>query len=90
MISFSLTEDQILAGAAAARFAVEEARPAARAAEEAGEFPEMLVRRAWDLGLAQTAAAAASIDQPTVLNALILEEIAYGDAATAARLCRRL
>jgi alkylation response protein AidB-like acyl-CoA dehydrogenase len=83
MISFALTEDQTLARAATAQFAAEEARPAARAAEEAGSFPEPLLRRAWDLGLTQTAAAAEPVEQATVLNALVLEEIAYGDAALA-------
>ena len=38
MISFALTEDQTLAQAAAAQFAADEARPAARAAEESKNF----------------------------------------------------
>ena len=57
MISFALTEEQTLARAAAAQFAADEVRPAAREAEENGAFAEPLLRRAWDLGLAQTAAA---------------------------------
>ena len=90
MISFALTEDQVLAQTAAAQFAANEARPAARAAEEVGEFPETLLRRAWELGLAQTAAAGEPMDQPTVLNALALQEIAYGDAALALALAGAL
>lgn len=83
MISFALTEEQTLARAAAAKFAAAEARPAARAAEENAEFPESLLRSAWALGLAQAAAGGEAVDQPTALNALALEEIAYGDAALA-------
>jgi alkylation response protein AidB-like acyl-CoA dehydrogenase len=83
MISFALTEDQILARAASAQFAAGEARPAARPAEENGAFPDELLRRAWGLGLTQAAASAEIMEQPTVLNALALEEIAYGDAALA-------
>ena len=83
MISFALTEEQTLARTAAAQFAADEVRPAAREAEERGAFAEPLLRRAWDLGLTQTAAAVDAVEQPTVLNALALEEIAYGDAALA-------
>jgi acyl-CoA dehydrogenase len=90
MISFALTEDQTLAQAAAAQFAADEARPAARAAEEKQDFPEMLLRRAWELGLAQTAASGEPMDQPTVLNALALEEVGYGDAAVAMALAGAL
>jgi alkylation response protein AidB-like acyl-CoA dehydrogenase len=75
-----------LAQNAARGFASGEARPAARAAEENGAFPEALLRRAWDLGLSQAAASGEPIEQPTVLNALVLEEIAYGDAALAVAL----
>src|SRR5271166_1433415 len=90
MISFALTEDQTLAQAAARGFASGEARPAARAAEENGAFPEALLRRAWDLGLSQAAASGEPIEQPSVLNALVLEEIAYGDAALAVALAGAL
>ena len=90
MISFALTEDQTLAQAAARQFACREARPAARAAEESGAFPEALLHRAWELGLAQTAASGEPIEQPAVLNALALEEIAYGDAALAIALAGAL
>jgi alkylation response protein AidB-like acyl-CoA dehydrogenase len=90
MISFALTEEQTLVQAAAKQFAADEARPAARAADEAGEFPEMLLRRAWDLGLAKTAADAEPMDQPSVLNAVALGEIAHGDAALAVALAGAL
>ena len=90
MISFALTEEQTLVQAAARQFAADEARPAARAADEAGEFPETLLRRAWELGLAKSAAAAEPMDQPAVLNAVALDEIAHGDAALAVALAGAL
>ncbi len=90
MISFALTEDQILAQASARGFASGEARPAARAAEEKGAFPEALLRGAWDLGLSQAAASGELIEQPAVLNALVLEEIGCGDAALAVALAGAL
>jgi alkylation response protein AidB-like acyl-CoA dehydrogenase len=90
MISFALTEEQALVQAAARQFAADEARPAARASDEAGEFPETLLRRAWELGLAKSAAAAEPMDQPAVLNTLALDEIAHGDAALAVALAGAL
>ncbi len=90
MISFALTEDQNIARAAAADFAADVARPASRGAEESGGFPEALLERAWALGLVQTAAGEDTPEQPSVLNALVLEEIAHGDAALAVALAAPL
>ena len=90
MISFALTEDQIIAQRAAADFAQREARPAARPADEAAAFPASLLARAWALGLVQTAANPEATEQPSVLNALVIEEVAYGDAALAAALAAPL
>ena len=90
MISFAPTEDQTLAARAAAGFAQGHARPAARQADEASAFPAPLLERAWELGLVQTAAGDDAPDQPTVLNALVIEEIANGDAALAAALAAPL
>jgi alkylation response protein AidB-like acyl-CoA dehydrogenase len=83
MISFALTEDQNIAQAAAADFAAKFARPAARAADESSALQDSLLTRAWALGLVQSAASAETPEQPSVLNALVLEEIAHGDAALA-------
>ncbi len=90
MISFAFTEDQIIAGRAAATFAEAHAKPAARAADEASAFPATLIERAWELGLVQTAAAGEASEQPNVLNAVMIGEIAYGDAALAATLAAPL
>jgi alkylation response protein AidB-like acyl-CoA dehydrogenase len=86
MISFDFTEDQRIAQEAAHQFAREEAGPAARAAEESAEFSNELLNRIWQLGIVQTAATGMSLEQPTVLNTLVLEEIAHGDAALAVAL----
>jgi alkylation response protein AidB-like acyl-CoA dehydrogenase len=90
VISFALTEDQNIARAAAADFAINVARPASRAADESAGFPDGLLERAWALGLVQTAAGEEAPEQPSVLNALVLEEIAHGDAALAIALAAPL
>lgn len=90
MISFALTEDQCIAQRAAAHFAQTHARPAARLADEASAFPDSLLKRAWALGLVQSAAGEEAPEQPSVLNAIAIEEIAYGDAALAAALAAPL
>lgn len=90
MISFALTEDQTIAQHAAAALAQAHARPAARAADEASAFPASLIERAWALGLVQTAASGDAPEQPSVLNAIVIEEVAYGDATLAAALAAPL
>jgi len=92
MISFELTEEQEIARAAAADLARSVLAPAARAADEAALFSPEVLSAAWQLGLVQTVATPdfAAIEQPTVLNALLLEELACGDAATAAAIAAPL
>ena len=86
MISFALSEDQEIARRTAAEFARCELFPEARSADEAGALPDAVLSKAWRLGLVQTIAANEPIEQPTVLNALLLEELAFGDSAVAAAL----
>jgi alkylation response protein AidB-like acyl-CoA dehydrogenase len=74
MISFALTQEQEIA----------------RAADEAGAFPDDLIDALWSLGLVQAVAGSDAPEQPTVLNALVLEELAYGDAALALALAAPL
>ena len=85
MISFAPTEEQEIARATAADFARSVLSATARAADEAAALPSTLLATAWALGLVQTIADAGpgSLEQPTVLNALMLEELARGDAAAA-------
>jgi alkylation response protein AidB-like acyl-CoA dehydrogenase len=49
-----------------------------------------LLEAVWRLGLVQTVAAGDLPEQPTVLNALVLEELAHGDAALAMALAAPL
>ena len=85
MISFALTEDQEIARAMATDFAGSVVAPAARAADEAAALPTPLISAVWALGIVQAIAGAelGSLEQPTVLNTLLLEELARGDAAAA-------
>lgn len=82
MISFELSEEQDIARAAAASLARSSLGPAARATDEAAQIQPAILDAIWSLGIVQTAAEPA-IQQPTVLNALVLEEFAAGDAAMA-------
>lgn len=85
MISFELTEEQEIARAAAATLAQAVLAPAARAADEAAGFSPATLATTWQLGVVQAIATdLAALEQPTVLNALVLEELAFGDAAVAA------
>jgi alkylation response protein AidB-like acyl-CoA dehydrogenase len=85
MISFALTEQQEIACSVVADFALSVLAPAARAADETGALPASLMSAVWELGLAQAVAdtEAGPSEQPTVQNALLLEELARGDAAVA-------
>ena len=50
----------------------------------------MRLRRAWQQGLGQTAASGELVDQSTVLNALAIEEVGYGNSAVAMTLAGAL
>jgi alkylation response protein AidB-like acyl-CoA dehydrogenase len=86
VISFELSEEQEIARAAAAGLARSTLAPAARAADEAAQIPSSILNDTWALGIVQAVADPAfrTMEQPTVLNALVLEELAAGDATVAA------
>jgi alkylation response protein AidB-like acyl-CoA dehydrogenase len=86
VISFELSEEQEIARAAAASLARSMLAPAARAADEAAQISLSACNDAWALGVVQAIADPAfrTMEQPTVLNALVLEELAAGDATVAA------
>jgi alkylation response protein AidB-like acyl-CoA dehydrogenase len=85
MISFAPSEEQEIACAQVADFARAVLAPAARAADEAAYLPPAIQFATWALGLVQNIAdaEAGTSEQPTVLNALLLEQLARGDAAVA-------
>lgn len=82
MYSFDPTEEQQMLVDAVKKFAANDLRPAAHAAEESCELPQKLVNRGWELGLLQ-----ASIpesyggfgERSAVTGVLALEEMAFGD-----------
>lgn len=92
MISFALSEEQEIACSAVREFARTELAPAARAIDEAGALSATALHSVWRLGIVQTVADGAELlpEQPTVLNTLLLEELAYGDAAIAVALAAPL
>jgi alkylation response protein AidB-like acyl-CoA dehydrogenase len=87
MISFGPTEEQELVRDTLREFAAQVVRPAARAADEASELPPGFLQQAWELGLTATqlpsAVGGGGEPRSPVTNALVLEELARGDAALA-------
>jgi alkylation response protein AidB-like acyl-CoA dehydrogenase len=87
VISFGPTEEQDLVVEAVRSFATEVLRPAARAADETETLPEDVLQQAWELGFAATqipdAYGGAGEARSPVTSALVLESLAYGDAALA-------
>ena len=84
MYSFEPTEEQQMLVEAVGKYAVNDLRATARAAEESGELPKKLVSKGWELGLLQ-----ASIpetyggfgERSAVTGVLAVEEMAFGDLA---------
>jgi alkylation response protein AidB-like acyl-CoA dehydrogenase len=87
MISFEPSEEQQLVRDTVASFAQEQIRPAARAADEAGEIPESLVQQAWELGLVQNAIPEAyggyGDQRLAITSALVCEELGWADLSIA-------
>jgi len=54
MVDFSLNEDQQLLKASAREFARDVIRPVSAAHDHSGEFPEAVLKKAWNLGLMNT------------------------------------
>ncbi len=84
MYSFEPTHEQHLLVEAVGRYASNDLRAAAHAAEEAGEISKKLVGKGWELGLLQ--ASVPEIyggfgERSAVTGVLALEEMAYGDLA---------
>ncbi len=87
MISFGPTEEQELVRDTLREFATSEFREAARACDEAGEVPNELLDKAWELGLVSgaipTEYGGDGTARSPVTNAIILEELGYGCVAFA-------
>lgn len=87
MISFSLTEEQSSARDAMQGFAAAALRPMAREYDETSAAPDDFFQQAWELGLTATqlpeSAGGYGAERSPVTNAIVLEELAYGDATLA-------
>ncbi len=87
MISFKLTDEQEVVREAMHDFAEQAIRPVARDADEASAVPEELLAQTWELGLVSTQlpeeVGGAGEARSPVTNAILLEELAWGDAALA-------
>lgn len=87
MISFGMSEDQQLVRDSMREFAADAIRPLGRECDEASSIPGDFLQTVWDLGLTSTQIPAAygggGEDRSPVTNAILLEELAHGDAALA-------
>jgi len=87
VISFGPTEEQEVAREAMREFAASAMRPIARSSDEASAVPGEFLEQAWQLGLTSTqipeAYGGGGERRSPLTNALVLEELAYGDAALA-------
>lgn len=87
MISFGPSEEQEVAREAMREFAASAIRPLARPADESGAVPDAFLEEAWQLGLTSTQISEAfgggGEARSPITNALVLEELAFGDAGLA-------
>ncbi len=85
MISFGMTEEQELVRDTLRDFAAEVVRPLARACDENAGIPDDFLESVWELGLTTTqipeSYGGGGESRSPVTNAIILEELGYGDAA---------
>jgi len=88
MISFGPTEEQELVRDTVHEFAQSEMRERARPCDEKRELPDEFLQKSWELGLVAGAIPEAygggGTGRSPVTNALVLEELAWGDVPLAA------
>jgi len=87
VISFKTTEEQDVIRDALHEFADQAMRPLARDCDEESKIPEEFLAQAWELGLVNTQLPAefggGGEDRSPVTNAILYEELAWGDASLA-------
>jgi alkylation response protein AidB-like acyl-CoA dehydrogenase len=87
VISFGMSEEQELVRDAMREFAAEAMRPLARECDEQATIPDEFLETAWSLGLTSTQIpevyGGAGEARSMVTNAILLEELAHGDASLA-------
>jgi len=87
VISFEVTEEQQIARDSLHEFADSALRPIARECDEASALPQSFLDEAWQLGLVSTqlpeAFGGGGEPRSPITNALVLEELAWGDVGLA-------
>lgn len=87
MISFKMTDEQEVVRDAMHDFAEQAVRPIARDADEESKLPEEFLAQSWELGLVATqlpdAFGGGGEARSPLTNAIVLEELAWGDATLA-------
>jgi alkylation response protein AidB-like acyl-CoA dehydrogenase len=87
VISFGLTEEQEVVREAMRDFAAQQLRPIARECDEASKISDAFLDQAWELGLTSTqlpeSVGGGGEARSPITNALVLEELAHGDATLA-------
>ncbi len=87
MISFGMTEEQELVRDGMREFAADAIRPIARECDENSAIPDEFLQGIWELGLTSTQIpeqyGGGGEDRSPVTNAILLEELAHGDATLA-------
>jgi alkylation response protein AidB-like acyl-CoA dehydrogenase len=87
VISFQLTEEQELIRDTLREFANDAIRPIGRECDENSQIPDDFLNSVWELGLTNTQIpeefGGAGEERCAVTNAIILEELGFGDAALA-------
>jgi alkylation response protein AidB-like acyl-CoA dehydrogenase len=88
MIAFGPTEEQDLIRQTVHEFAAGEMREIARACDEKLDLPDDLLQKTWELGLVAggipESYGGGGIGRSPITNALVLEELGWGDAPLAA------
>jgi alkylation response protein AidB-like acyl-CoA dehydrogenase len=83
MISFELSEEQRIVQSTLSEFAREILRPASRRLDEESRIDEAMLRALWSTEVIQSQGEITGEPRSRVTNAIILEELAAGDASLA-------
>jgi len=87
VISFGMTEEQEMVRDTMREFASDAMRPLARECDEEESIPDDFLQSVWDLGLTNTQLpeqyGGGGEDRSPITNAILLEELGFGDAALA-------
>jgi alkylation response protein AidB-like acyl-CoA dehydrogenase len=90
LITFELSEEQLMAQSAMQDFASNVLAPAAQRADRAAQADQATLDAMWQTGIVQSQVDQAESDRSAVLNAIILEEFGAGDASLALALAAPL